>query len=115
AEPREPFPRRARDVATDRADLHVEPAGALRERPADTPVAEDAERLARQLRPRRRWRGPHRPLALPRAPPEGGVEPHEATREREHRAEHVLGDADLVAVGVGERRPGRERGAIDAL
>src|SRR2546427_13242630 len=96
---------RSRDVTTDRADGHVERPGAPGQRVADVPVAENAEGLAGQLRPRRRRRGADGPLALPGSTPERRVEPHEAAREREHRAEHVFGDADLVAVRVGEGRP----------
>src|SRR2546427_6755415 len=48
---------RSRDVTTDRADGHVERPGAPGQRLADVPVAENAEGLAGQLRPRRRRRG----------------------------------------------------------
>src|SRR5262249_58500397 len=81
----------------------------------DSPVAENAERLARELRPGRRRRAPHAPLALPGAAPERGVDAPEAARQREHRADRVLGDADLVSVDVRERGAGRQRRAIDAI
>src|SRR5262249_3395243 len=69
AQEREPFLARARHVAPDRADLHVEGAGASAQRLTDPPIAKDAERLPRQLGPRRRRARAHTPLAFPDAAP----------------------------------------------
>ena len=106
---------RLQSVAPDPEDCHVEgvraPGGAL----ADPAIAEDADRLAGQFRPRGRWRDTDRPLALPRPAPQGGVEPREAARQRQHRSEHILRDADLVAVGIRQPRAVRKGGPIDPV
>src|SRR5438876_948489 len=82
---------------------------------ADPDVAEDAERLARQFRPRWRRRDAERPLALPLPATERGVEPREAARQRQDRPEHVLRNADLVAVGIRQPRAVRKGGPIDPV
>src|SRR5205823_6815167 len=107
--------RTAPDVAADRADLHVEGAGAPGQTLADPPIAEDAERPPGQLGPRGWSRRADGPLALPGSAAEGGVQPSERAREREHRTDHVLGDAGLVAVDVREERPRGERRAVDPI
>src|SRR4029453_8073328 len=104
-----------RHVAPDRADLHLERPGAPSQSLTDSAIAEDAKRLPRQLGPRRRRRAGHAPLAPPGAAPERRIDLAEAPRQREHRADDVLGDADLVAIGVRERGSHRQRRPVDAI
>src|SRR5204862_6977146 len=99
----------------DRDHVHVEGACAPRQALADPSIAEDAERLTGELAPRGRRGDADRPLTLPDATTERGVEASELPRQREHRAEHVFGDADLVAIGVWEGVTGGERVAVDAI
>jgi hypothetical protein len=93
----------------------IERSRTTRQRLTDPAVAEDAECLAREVRPRRRRRAADGPLAFPRSAPERRVDPAEAPRQGEHRADHVLGDGDFVAVDVRERRRRGQRRAVDAI
>src|SRR5262249_49406633 len=80
----------ARGVTTERDDFHVERFRAARERAPDAAIAEDAERLARELGPWVRRRRIHRPLALPDPAAQRRIQTGELARERQHRADRVL-------------------------
>src|SRR5207247_5949454 len=101
--------------APDGPDGHIEGTGPLGYGVPDPTIAEDAESLPGELRPGCRRRRGHRPLALPVAPPEAGVQATEAAAQRHHGADHVLGDAGLVAVGIRQPRAGRKGGPVDPI
>src|SRR6185437_3519529 len=56
-----------------------------------------------------------RPDRLPPALAQARVDPPEVARQGEHGAQHVLRDANIMSVGVGQRGRRPQRGAVDAV
>ena len=90
-------------------------ARARRDLLADPAVAENADRSAGELGPQRRQRRADRPVALPIALSQRCVEPRKLARQGQHRPHDILGNSDLMAVGVGEQRARRKRCTIDPV
>src|SRR5262249_36169620 len=107
--------RRQPCLPSDGTDLHVERPRPLSERLSDVTKAENAEGLARQLRPRRRWRRPNGPLAQPLAMSELRVEMPKSPRQREHGANDVFSNPHFVPIGVGQAHPRPQGAAVDAI
>src|SRR5262245_36964914 len=80
-------------LLADGTHLHVEGACALCQSLADVAVSEDAKRPAGELLPQRRRGNANGPLALPFPVAELAVETPEGSCQRQHGADHVLGDA----------------------
>lgn len=90
-------------------------ARATGNRLADVAEAEDAKRLAGEFRPKRRcWRADG-PLAVPFTVPKPGVERLQVSRQRQHRADDIFGDANLVSIGVGKKHSRLQRATVDPI
>src|SRR5262249_18999906 len=105
----------AAEVATDRADVHVECVSAVSDRPADPSIAQNSYRSAGRLRPDRRRLAADCPLAPPLPHPECGVKPGKLTGQGQHCADYVFCDTRLVTIDIRQRYAMRQRRPNDAV